>query len=97
MKNVLILVNVQEMQIVQPGTTEGSVLVNPDLLEIHMVLPVLQYQNQLWKIWDVKWIENVLASKLASSQTTEESAKTLALHSSLVFKMLNAKFMTVCH
>jgi hypothetical protein len=50
MKNVLILVNVQEMQIVQPGTTEGSVLVNPDLLEIHMVLPVLQYQNQLWKI-----------------------------------------------
>jgi hypothetical protein len=46
---------------------------------------------------DVKWIENALANKLASSQTTEESARTLALHSNLVFRMLNAKCMIACH
>jgi hypothetical protein len=41
MKIVLTLVNVLEMQIVQPGITEESVLANQDLLVIPTVLLAL--------------------------------------------------------
>ena len=45
---------------------------------------------------DAKWTKSVPANKLALLPTTEESAKTLAPHSVHVFKMLNARCMTVC-